>query len=58
MLPTLPGEKSVAEQRNKAKAARDGKILVLLCKGGEESLVRSELDILTSKPTHLGISMV
>lgn len=58
LLPTLPGEKSVAEQRNKAKAARDGKILVLLCKGGEESLVRSELDILTSKPTHLGISMV
>lgn len=57
-LTLLPTEKSVAEQRNKAKAARDGKILVLLCKGGEESLVRSELDILTSKPTHLGISMV
>lgn len=57
-LTLLPTEKSVAEQRNKAKAARDGKILVLLCEGGEESLVRSELDILTSKPTHLGISMV
>lgn len=47
-LRTLPGERSIAEKRNKAKVAIDGKILVLLCEGGEASLVRSELSILTS----------
>lgn len=41
-LTLLPTEKSVAEQRNKAKAARDGKILFLFCFVKEEKKAWSD----------------
>lgn len=44
------GENIIAEKSSKAKIVPDEKILALLCEGGETSLVRPELTILTSSP--------
>lgn len=39
-----------AEKSNKARIVTGEKILLLLCEGGETSLVRQELKVLTSSP--------